>query len=54
MGKRASKKEMELRVAHAAELVLQGQAYSLITSQVAEKLAFPEGKPEESLLMPTF
>ena len=37
MGKRASKKEMELRVAHAAELVLQGQAYSLITSQVAEK-----------------
>ncbi len=32
MGKRASKKEMELRVAEAAELVLQGQAYSLITS----------------------
>ena len=37
MGKRASKKEMELRVADAAELVLQGQAYSLITSHVAEK-----------------
>ena len=37
MGKRASKKEMELRVAEAAELVLQGQAYSLITSHVAEK-----------------
>ncbi len=35
--KRASKKEMELRVADAAELVLQGQAYSLITSHVAEK-----------------
>ena len=28
---------MELRVAEAAELVLQGQAYSLITSHVAEK-----------------
>ena len=37
MGKRASKKEMELRVADAAEWVLQGQAYSLITSHVAEK-----------------
>ena len=37
MGKRASKKEMELRVAEAAELVLQGQAFSLITSHVAEK-----------------
>ena len=37
MGKRASKKEMELRVAHAAELVLQGQAYSSITSFVAAK-----------------
>ena len=37
MSKRASKKEMESRVADAAELVLQGQAYSLITSHVAEK-----------------
>jgi len=37
MSKRASKKEMELRVADAAELVLQGQAYSFITSHVAEK-----------------
>ena len=37
MSKRASKKEMETRVADAAELVLQGQAYSLITSHVAEK-----------------
>ena len=37
MSKRASKKEMELRVADAAELVLQGQAYSLITAHVAEK-----------------
>ena len=37
MGKRASKKEMETRVSEAAELVLQGHAYSLITSHVAEK-----------------
>ena len=37
MSKRASKKEMESRVSEAAELVLQGQAYSLITSHVAEK-----------------
>ena len=37
MSKRSSKKEMESRVAEAAELVLQGQAYSLITSHVAEK-----------------
>ena len=37
MAKRATKQETELRVAHAAELVLQGQAYSLITSHAAEK-----------------
>ena len=35
--KRASKKETETRVAHAAELVLKGQAYSAVTSLVAEK-----------------
>ena len=35
--KRASKKETETRVAHAAELVLEGQAYSAVTSLVAEK-----------------
>ena len=37
MSKRASKKEMESRVAEAAELVLQGQAYSSVTSLIAEK-----------------
>ena len=37
--KRASKKETETRVAHAAELVLKGQAYSAVTSLVAEKYA---------------
>ena len=37
--KRASKKETETRVAHAAELVLEGKAYSAVTSLVAEKYA---------------
>jgi len=36
MHKRATKKETELRVAHAAELVAEGQAYSSITSLVAK------------------
>ena len=38
MSKRATKQETELRVAHAAELVAEGQAYSSITSLVAAKL----------------
>ena len=54
MSKRASKKEMELRVDDAAELVLHGQAYSLITSHVAKNIAFLEGKLEELLLTATF
>ena len=37
MSKRATKQETELRVAHAAELVAEGQAYSSITSLVADK-----------------
>ena len=37
MTKRATKKETELRVAHAAELVAEGQAFSSITSLVAAK-----------------
>ena len=37
MPKRATKKETELRVAYAAELVAEGQAYSSITSHVAAK-----------------
>ena len=35
--KRATKKETETRVAHAAELVLEGQAYGAVTSLVAAK-----------------
>ena len=38
MHKRATKQETELRVAHAAELVAEGQAYSSITSLVAAKI----------------
>ena len=37
MSKSATKQETELRVAHAAELVAEGQAYSSITSHVAAK-----------------
>ncbi len=37
MSKRATKQETELRVAHAAELVAEGQAYSSITSHIAAK-----------------
>ena len=37
MSKRATKQETELRVAHAAELVAEGQAYSFISSHVAAK-----------------
>ena len=37
MSKRASKKETETRVAHAADLVLEGQAYSTVSSLIAEK-----------------
>ena len=37
MHKRSTKQETELRVAHAAELVAEGQAYSSITSLVAAK-----------------
>ena len=35
--KRATKKETEKRVAHAAEFVLEEQAYSAVTSLVAAK-----------------
>ena len=37
MSQRATKQETELRVAHAAELVAEGQAYSSITTHVAAK-----------------
>ena len=37
MSKRAPKHETESRVAHAAELVAEGQAYSSITTHIAVK-----------------
>ena len=37
MSKRATKKETELRVAHAAELVAEGRLYSSITTDIAAK-----------------
>ena len=37
MLKRATKQETELKVAHAAELVAEGQSYSSITSLVDAK-----------------
>ena len=37
MSNRETKHETELKVAHAAELVAEGQAYSSITSLVAAK-----------------
>ena len=38
MSKRATKQETELRVAHEAESVAEGQAYSSITTLVSAKL----------------
>ena len=37
MSKRATKKEQEIRVNHAANLAAEGQSFSSITSHVAEK-----------------
>ena len=38
MSKRATKQETELRVAHAAELVAEGQAYSSITTPCCREI----------------
>ena len=54
MHKRATKQETELRVAHAAELVTEGQAYSSITSHVAAKMESQEEELGRSLLMLIF
>ena len=45
--KRATKKETETRVAHAAELVLEGQAYSAFTSLVAEKYSISKRRARQ-------
>ena len=45
--KRATKQETELRVAHAAELVAEGQAYSSITTHVAAKYGISRRRARE-------
>ncbi len=47
MSKRATKHETELRVAHAAELVAEGQAYSSITTHVAAKYGISRRRARE-------
>ena len=47
MSKRATKQETELRVAHAAELVAEGQAYSSINSLVAAKYGISRRRARE-------
>jgi len=54
MLKRATKQETELIVAHAAELVAEGQAYSSITSLVAAKYEILRRGEGRSLLMLIF
>ena len=54
MAKRATKKETELRVAHAAELVAEGQAYSSITTHVAAKYNLSRRRAREITSKVTF
>ena len=54
MTKRATKQETELRVAHAAELVAEGQAYSSITTLVAAKYRISRRRARQITSMPIF
>ena len=54
MHKRATKQETELRVARAAELVAEGQAYSSITPLLPQNMEFQEEEPGRSLQMLIF
>ena len=47
MSKRATKHETKLRVAHAAELVAEGQAYSSITTHIAARYGIPRRRARE-------
>ena len=53
MHKRATKQETELRVAHAAELVAEGQAYSSIIPLLPQNMESQEEEQGRSLLMLT-
>ncbi len=48
MSLRATKKETELRVAHAAELVVEGEAYSSITTLIAAKYAISRRRARQN------
>ena len=50
--KRATKKETETRVAHAAELVLEGQV--LLLPLLPKNIIYPDVEQGRSLLMPIF
>ena len=50
MSKRATKHETELRIAHAAELVAEGQAYSSITSLVSFAVHWIKAEIHEFIL----
>jgi len=54
MHKRATKKETETRVVHAAGLVAEGQAYSSITSLLPKNMESQEEEPGRSPLMLIF
>ena len=54
MSNRATKHETELRVAHAAELVAKGQAYSSITTHVAVNYNISRRRAREITTRPTF
>ena len=54
MPKRATKKEIELRIAHAAELVADGQAHYSITPLLPQNMESQEEELGRSPLMLIF
>ena len=54
MPKRETKQETELRVAHAAELVAEGQAIHLLLPLLPQNIEFQEEEPGRSLQMLIF
>ncbi len=54
MSNRATKQETELRVAHAAELLAEGQAYSSITSHIAAKYVITRRRTRQITYMLIF
>ena len=54
MSKRATKQETELRVAHAAELVVEDKPIHLLLSLLPRNMESQEEEPGRSLLMLIF